>query len=151
MINTLVIVAVMLAIAVLISEVVKKRKPEPPTQKKWGVPEQLDRKDFPRPEAPWLVVAFTSETCDSCEAVVPKVEVLASHEVSTAILTFQDYKEIHERYGIDAVPTVVIADSLGVVRSNFVGPASAADLWAAVAELREPGSTPPPEAHTPIR
>jgi hypothetical protein len=149
--DTLIIVAVFLAIAVLLAEVVKKRKPEPPTQKKWGVPEQLDRNDFPRPDAPWLIVAFTSETCDSCATVVPKVEVLASRDVATSIMTYQDFKATHERYGIDAVPTVVIADAAGVVRSNFVGPASAADLWAAIAELREPGSTPPPEAHTPIR
>ncbi len=149
--TTLVVVVVLLALGVLLAELLKRRKPEPPSQRKWGVPEQLDRSDFFRPEAPWLVVAFTSETCDSCASVVPKVQVLESQSVATAILPFQENKALHERYGIDAVPTVVIADSDGVVRSNFVGPASAADLWAAIAELREPGSTPPPEAHTPIR
>jgi Thioredoxin len=149
--TTLVVVVVLVALGVLVSEFVKKRKPEPPTQKQWGVPEQLDRADFVRPDSDWLIVAFTSDTCDSCATVVPKVQVLESAAVATAVLPYQDNKVIHERYGIDAVPTVVIADAQGVVRSNFVGPASAADLWAAIAELREPGSTPPPEAHTPIR
>jgi len=34
------------------------------------------------------------------------------------------------------VPIVVIADLDGVVRKSFVGPMSATDLWAAVAEAR---------------
>ena len=149
MIDTLIIAAVIAAIAVLIAQVLKARKPEPPTQQAWGVPTQLDRNDFARPEAPWLVLAFTSATCESCATVVGKVQVLESRDVSAMVLPFQDFKKLHERYGIDAVPTVVIADREGVVKNNFIGPASAADLWAAIAELREPGSTPPPEAHTP--
>ena len=44
---------------------------------------------------------------------------------------------------ITAVPTLVVADADGVVRASFLGPVTATDLWAAVAELREPGSVPP--------
>ncbi len=33
---------------------------------------------------------------------------------------------------------VVIADGEGVVKGAFVGPTSATDIWAAVAELRTP-------------
>jgi hypothetical protein len=40
------------------------------------------------------------------------------------------------------VPLVLIAGDDGVVRRHFVGPVTATDLWAAVAEAREPGSTP---------
>jgi hypothetical protein len=36
-----------------------------------------------------------------------------------------------------------VADAEGAVRASFVGPATATDLWAAVAELRDPGSVPP--------
>jgi hypothetical protein len=32
-----------------------------------------------------------------------------------------------------------------VTRAAFLGPTSATDLWAAVAELRRPGSTPEPD------
>ncbi len=35
-----------------------------------------------------------------------------------------------------------VADATGVVRASFLGPVTATDLWAAVAEAREPGSTP---------
>jgi hypothetical protein len=52
-------------------------------------------------------------------------------------------RDVHERYGIEAVPTIVVADADGVVRASFVGPPTATDLWAAVAEVREPGSAPP--------
>jgi hypothetical protein len=146
---TPVLIAIVLGLgAVLVAQVLQRRRPEPPTQRPWGVPEQLDRRDFTRPEAPWLVVAFTSATCDSCASVISKVEVLASSTVATDVREFQEHEKLHLRYGIDAVPTIVIADAHGVVRNHFVGPPSATDLWAAIAELREPGSTPPPEAHT---
>jgi hypothetical protein len=46
--------------------------------------------------------------------------------------------EIHRRYGIDAVPLVLIVDAEGVVRRDFLGPVTATDLWAAVAEVRNP-------------
>jgi hypothetical protein len=51
---------------------------------------------------------------------------------------------LHQKYKVDAVPIAVIADRDGVVRASFVGPMSATDLWAAVAEVRDPGSSPEP-------
>jgi hypothetical protein len=48
-------------------------------------------------------------------------------------------RDLHQRYSIDAVPIIVLADAEGVVRASFVGPPSATDLWAAVAEARELG------------
>lgn len=146
--TTLLVAVVVAAIAVLAAQLLKKRKPEPPTQTAWAVPTQLDRNDFARPQAPWLVVAFTSTTCDACAATAAKCGVLASDFVSVQIVDYQTDKELHKRYGIDAVPTVVIADQLGVVQRDFVGPPNATDLWGAMAEVREPGSIPPPEAHT---
>jgi hypothetical protein len=148
--TTLLLVAVIGVIAAAIATQLNKRKPEPPTQKPWVVPTQLDRNDFARVDAPWLVVAFTSSNCDACATVVPKAQLLESRDVAVSVCTYQTDKPTHERYGIDAVPTVVIADAQGVVQANFIGPVSATDLWAAVAELREPGSTPPPDAHTRI-
>ena len=52
---------------------------------------------------------------------------------------------LHRRYELSAIPTTVIADHDGVVRRAFVGAFTATDLWAAVAELRDPGSTPEPD------
>ena len=39
----------------------------------------------------------------------------------------------------------MIADREGVVRRAFLGSTTATDLWAAVAELHGPGSTPEPD------
>lgn len=149
--NTLIVAVVVGAIAVLIAQVLRARKPEPPTQAQWTVPQQLDRTDFDRPDADWIVALFTSATCDSCARMTTKAEVLRSSSVAVDVIDYQSKPEVHKRYGIDAVPTLVIAGRDGVVGRSFVGPATATDLWAAVAELREPGSTPPPEAHTPSR
>lgn len=127
----------------------RNRRPEPPTQQGWTVPQQLDRDDFDRPEAPWIMVVFTSATCHSCAKVGAMAEVLRSEVVGVDIVDYQTKPDTHKRYGIDAVPTTVIADQHGVVVKSFVGPTTATDLWAAMAEAREPGSTPPPEAHHP--
>ena len=37
---------------------------------------------------------------------------------------------------------IVLVDGDGVVRRAFVGAVSATDLWAAMADLRSPGSAP---------
>jgi thiol-disulfide isomerase/thioredoxin len=147
MVGVVILVVVVLAVAVVAATVLRRRPQEPPTQTTWTVPQQLDLRDFGSPVQPWLVVLFTSDTCDTCEAMTKKVALLASEAVAVNVRSFQSHPDTHKRYRIDAVPTCVIADHDGVVRNSFVGPVSATDLWAAVAELREPGSTPPPEAH----
>jgi hypothetical protein len=141
-----VIACVLLAIAVLVAVVVERRRPAPPTQPRtWAVPHQLDRDDFSGREQPWLVALFTSATCESCERVWPKVQALASPEVAVAEVPYQSRKDLHERYAVDVVPLLVVADVEGVVRASFVGQPTATDLWAAVAEAREPGSSPEPQ------
>jgi hypothetical protein len=52
---------------------------------------------------------------------------------------------LHRKYDIQAVPIVAIADGEGVVHRGFVGPVTATDLWAAVADARHPGASPEPE------
>jgi hypothetical protein len=131
------------AAAVAIAYVISRRSAPPaPTRTGWTVPDQLDRADFARPDAEWLVVLFGSATCDACRGTWEKVALVASDAVAVQDVSFPAERALHERYRIDAVPLVVVADAAGVVRSSFVGPPSAADLWASLAELREPGSVP---------
>jgi hypothetical protein len=137
-----VIALVLVAIAVLVAVVMQRRRPDAPTQPTWTVPAQLDRNDFARPAAPWLVAVFTSATCNTCGGVFDKARVLESDVVAVDDVEIGARPDEHRRYGIDAVPTLVVADVDGVVRASFVGPVTATDLWAAVAEAREPGSTP---------
>jgi thioredoxin-related protein len=139
-----VIVAVVIVIVVGVVAVVARRRrvPDAPTQRRFTAPEQLDRSDFVRPDAPWLVAVFSSATCEVCAQVVGKARVLECADVAVADVEYSTDRALHERYAIDAVPTLVVADALGVVVASFLGPMTATDLWAAVAEAREPGSTP---------
>ncbi|MEP1122564.1 MAG: thioredoxin domain-containing protein [Ilumatobacter sp.] len=137
------IALVIVVVAAGVAYVVQRRRvPDAPTQRRYHVPEQLDRSDFARPDAPWLVAVFTSQTCDMCAQVAGKAAVLESDDVAVQTLEFTQRRDLHERYRIDAVPTLLIVDAIGVTRHSFLGPMTATDLWAAVAEAREPGSTP---------
>ena len=131
------IAAAIVVVAVAVALVARRRRPDPPTQPSGRVPTQLDRADFARPDAPWLVVVFTSATCHTCADVVAKAEVLASDDVAVDHAEWQTRRDVHDRYRIDGVPLLVIADGDGVVRRSFAGPVSATDLWAAVAAARD--------------
>ena len=119
------------------------RRTAAPSSNTHHVPSVLDRRDFVRPDAPWLVAVFTSSTCDTCAGVWERADLLTSDEVATQRIDYQDDKKLHERYNIDGVPTLVVADADGTVKRAFLGPVTATDLWAAVADEREPGSVPP--------
>ena len=120
----------------------RRQRVDAPTQPRWTVPTQLDRADFARPDAPWLVAVFSSATCTTCADVVGKAGVLDSPQVCVDDVEYTARTAIHRRYGIDAVPTLVIADAAGVVRHHVLGPISATDLWAAMARVRDPEAHP---------
>jgi len=146
MLIRLVVAVVLVVAAVVVAAVLERRRTtEPPTRDQYPVPRQLDRSEFPRPDAPWLVALFSSTTCDSCLTMAPKVRALESHDVATCDIEFHEHRDAHERYEISGIPTTVVADADGVVRAAWVGSVTATDLWAAVAELRHPGSSPEPE------
>lgn len=134
----LVIAAAIVVVAVVVALVVRRRRrPDAPTQPPGQAPAQLDRRDFERPDAAWLVVVFTSATCHTCGDVVSKAAVLASDDVAVTSVEWQSHQDVHRRYRINGVPLTVIADRDGVVRRSFAGPVSATDLWAAVAAARD--------------
>jgi hypothetical protein len=128
-----------LAIAVAATAVallLRRRRPDAPTGRHGLVPDQLDRADFVDAQRPWLVAVFTSSTCSTCADVEAKAAVLASDDVAVEVIEYTAQRELHRRYHIEAVPLVAIADKAGVVRRHFLGPVSATDLWAAVADVR---------------
>jgi hypothetical protein len=120
----------------------RRQRPDAPVRTGYAVPTQLDRRDFARPEAPWLVAVFTSATCNTCAGVWDKARHLESDVVAVQELEHLSERVLHDRYGIEAVPTTLVVDADGVVARSFQGPVTATDLWAAVAEARDPGSTP---------
>ena len=136
----LIVVVAVVVVAALLAKFLQRRKPQAPTQPKMEVPAQVDRNDFPQPEVQWLVAVFSSASCATCIDVVAKSQALATYQVVVANVEYPERKDLHDRYGIDAVPTIVVVDTDGVVRGSFIGPVSATDLWAGVAEIRQPGS-----------
>lgn len=138
----LLIAAVLIVVAVGVAMVLQRRRPAAPAGTEWNIPVQLDRRDFRSPDAPWLVAVFTSATCDACSDVAMKADALRSASVEVQELEVSADADLHRRYGIDAVPLVLIVGADGVVARHFLGPVTATDLWAGVAEAREPGSTP---------
>lgn len=121
----------------------RRSTPEPQRGSSWTIPELVNRDDFVRPDAPWLVVLFSSSTCLACKGTAAKAELLESDQVAYQEVDHVQRRDLHDRYGIDAVPLLLLVDPIGSVRRSFVGEPSATDLWAALAELREPGSVPP--------
>ena len=132
------VVAVALAARALLS-----RRPAAPERTPGALPSRLDRADFARPEAPWLVVAFTSATCSTCADVARKAAVLESADVAVQEVEFGAQRALHAKYAIDAVPSLVLVGADGTAAAAFLGPVSAADLWAAVARARDGGGTGP--------
>src|SRR5205085_6026159 len=117
------IAVVVAAIAAVIALVITRRtNVDAPTQpESYAVPAMLDRADFDRPEAPWLVAVFSSSTCLSCEDAWEKAQHLASADVVVQDIEAIEHKDLHEKYDIDAVPMIVVADDEGVTRASFIG------------------------------
>src|SRR5262249_9498839 len=141
----IVIALVILVVVGAVAWFLRRRPSEAPPRDVYPVPKQLDRADFTRPDAAWLVALFSSTACDSCQGLGAKLEPLESVDVAVCDVDAEHQGALHQRYELAAIPTTVIADREGVVRRAFVGAFTATDLWAAVAELRDPGSTPEPD------
>jgi len=134
----IIIVVVVALIALGVGWYTQQRAPDAPIQPTNHVlPTQLDRNDFVRPDAPWLVAVFTSATCETCAKVWTSTQLVASDHVAIQNVAYQDDQDLHDRYNITAVPSVVVADADGVTRAEFLGPPSSAELWATLAEVRE--------------
>lgn len=144
MVASAVAAVVITVIAVVTALVIRSRNVvDAPTQRTYSAPTQLDPSDFvdgAGGSAEWMVVVFTSETCHVCADVATKARVLESRSVVVREVEFASNRRLHEKYGIDAVPTLVICDADGVVRRSILGPVSATDLWVAVADVRDPSA-----------
>jgi hypothetical protein len=142
---TRVLLAVALAgVVALVAYALQRRRPgAEPVVDRHHVPTGVARADFVHPDRDWLVLVFTSATCDTCAATWQTARQLDSPAVATQEVEVKAEPTLHERYGITAVPTTVVCDAEGGVVRSFLGPVSATHLWAAVAEARSPGSVPP--------
>lgn len=123
-------------LAVVVARLLERRRPAPPTRDAYPVPAQLDRLDFPRPDAPWLFVLFSSRACDSCGPMAIRVRALESEAVATVDVEAKADRDLHQRYRVEGVPMVVLADADGVVRAGFVGSVEPEELEDALAKVQ---------------
>lgn len=133
-------IAIVIGVALLafaVGTYMQRQTPDvPTTPQTHTLPDQIDRADFVNPNTPWLVVVFTSATCETCAKVWTSTQLVESDAVAIQNVEVTADKPLHDRYNITAVPSVVIADSDGVTRASFLGPPTSADLWAKLAEVR---------------
>lgn len=137
--DRLLIVVGLVAVVAIVAVVVQRRRPRAPLRTGYDVPDHLDRRDFERPDAPWLVAVFSSATCATCAATWEKARHLESADVAVQEIEATDRRDLHERYRIEAVPLIVVVDASGSRQASFLGPPRTDELWASVAELRQPG------------
>ncbi len=137
--TSVVIALVIGAVVVVAAMVIRQRRVvDAPTQKVFSAPTQIDRTDFPTSQHEWMIVVFTSATCHACADMLAKAQVVASKNVSVIEIEYSNKKDLHRKYNIEAVPTVVVTDVHGIVHKSFLGPVSATDLWAGIASVRDP-------------
>lgn len=130
-------IAIVLLVGIIFL-ITSRRKSSQTFETTYEAPTKIDRTDFPENQADTLVALFTSKTCGSCADVISKAKILESEYVSIALIDFEDAKskKLHEKYQIEAVPTIAVCDINGVVSYSNVGPVTATDLWAGVARVR---------------
>jgi len=137
---TSVVIALVIGAVVIVAAMVirQRRVVDAPTQKVFSAPTQIDRTDFPTSQHEWMIGVFTSATCHACADMLAKAQVVASKNVSVIEIEYSNKKDLHRKYNIEAVPTVVVTDVHGIVHKSFLGPVSATDLWAGIASVRDP-------------
>lgn len=139
---TLLIVVAIVGVAVAAAAMVNRRRPDVPTSPHFGVPQQLDRGDFASPQTQWLMVLFSSQTCLACEDARLVLESIDDPLLHLQELDAREDQDLHSRYGIDAVPTVVLADDSGVVRWSYIGVPSPDAVSSMLVDI----AIPPPDA-----
>lgn len=135
------IVLVIAAAAVAVSTAVNRRRPDPPSTPQTAVPQQLDRADF-GDTGGWLLVLFSSETCLACRDARDTLAPVVVDGLRVEECSFPEDRAVHDRYAIDSVPTVVLADPDGVVQWSYLG----APPRQAISDLLEDFGFAPPES-----
>jgi hypothetical protein len=125
------VIAAGLVAALLERRRVRRPAPAPVSE---SAPRQVDRADFARPTASWLVLLFSSQSCESCAA-------MAADAVAVDEVDYAGRRDLHEKYRIEAVPVVGVYDTLGVARFRFAGPVPAEHIWSAVHALSARSTT----------
>lgn len=131
--------AALIVVAALVAVLIQRRQSSPEAAPSFSVPERVDRGELAGPDRPWLLAVFTSRTCSTCEEVVGELAPLASPDVAFVEIELGAARALHERYGIGAVPLMLIVDAQGTVRRHAFGPITRREVEMLLDALRQEG------------
>ncbi|MCH2430234.1 MAG: thioredoxin family protein [Acidimicrobiales bacterium] len=134
--DRLLVLAVVAALAGLLARLLQRWRPGGPVATGWSVPGHLDRADFAEPNVPWLVAVFSSTDCPTCAPMVAEAHTLAAAQVVIQEVPAESASELHDRYQVDVVPMLVVADGDGLVRAHHLGPSAPGELRAVLEGAR---------------
>lgn len=97
-------------------------------------PDRVDRGDFVSGPG-WVLVVFTAVGCASCSRTMAAAGNLAADHLTVLEVTRDDQADLHAKYGVEALPTLLFVDSGGWVRGSYLGSPSVQQLEATLAEL----------------
>jgi hypothetical protein len=131
------LVALLIAAAAVAVAVVaeRRRRPQAPTGVTHEAPGQLDRGDFGAPSEELLIVLFSSSSCASCAAARAELQPLVSSGVALREVEEHAERELHRRYRVTGIPTVVVVDAEGVTKASWLGPPPKGEVATRLAAL----------------
>ena len=86
---------------------------------------------------PWLVAVLTDSACGSCSSTLERLGPLAGPTVEVVEVDAARHRNLHDSYGVDAVPFTLVADTDGAVQAWILGPPTAGDIAAVRRALTE--------------
>ena len=134
--DRLLVLVMVAALAGLLAVLLQRWRPGGPVATGWSVPGHLDRADFAEPDVPWLGAVFSSTDCATCAPMVTEAHTLAAAQVVVQEVPAESASELHDRYQVDVVPMLVVADGDGLVRAHHLGPSAPGELRAVLEKAR---------------
>lgn len=125
--DRVILIVVLGALAAIAASIYQRTRPDAQPTQTGHRPTHLTRADFVAPDAPWLLVVFSSATCLACASVWSAVSAFESPTVAVQDVEVSTDPALHRKYRIDSVPTTVIVDASGNVQDSFLGPLSPDD------------------------
>lgn len=112
-----------------------RRKPAVAPSRDWHLPSHIEPSDVGAGAGRWAVVLFSSTTCETCRSVRDAAAPLESDTVAVVDVPYQSRRDLHDRYGIEAVPATVVMAPDGDVRAAWIGVIEPGHFWSVVSEL----------------
>lgn len=132
----LVIAGALVVVALIVAWVLERRRDDTPFSVRRGeVPTRVRPSDVGLADGPAIVV-FTEASCQSCQSAIRLVRGPAGAEFPVADVEYGQDTALHQKFGIDTVPTTVVVDADGVVVGGWTGKVDPGELAAALAAVK---------------